>query len=88
MGLQLFILYARWFCDRMDIRISRIRTDWYGFFLNPYQSVRLREIRTSILSQNQPTQSIAGTKFPDYETFFTIPFRFDINIKPIEHILL
>ncbi|MEO0044325.1 MAG: hypothetical protein RL329_3773 [Bacteroidota bacterium] len=28
------------------------------FKKNPYQSVRIREIRTSILSQNHPTQSI------------------------------
>ncbi|MEO0044708.1 MAG: hypothetical protein RL329_4157 [Bacteroidota bacterium] len=40
-------------CCTMDVRISRIFTDWYGFSeinsKNPYESVKIREIRTSIV---------------------------------------
>ncbi|MEO0041092.1 MAG: hypothetical protein RL329_540 [Bacteroidota bacterium] len=52
----------------MDVRISRIFADWYGFFVrnaqkaykpkNPYQSVKIREIRISIVSQNDTISGI------------------------------
>ncbi|MEO0041255.1 MAG: hypothetical protein RL329_703 [Bacteroidota bacterium] len=65
---KIFILCARYFCDRMDVQISQICTDWYGFFKQSIRTNRCKSVKSVHPSYRKTTQRkvsivIFGSKY-------------------------